>query len=181
MAQAAAKKAAAARASASSTYFPIVLIINAIYALLRIGLYYQTYTWTQFGMSCILWALTYISYRGIVEDHADKASVTIKATGKKSKELAGGASLDLLGLVACVQFGTALFSDRFFWLLAILPFWGGWKLYQTFYGGGENGGGGLGSLFGGGGGNQKDQEEEVDEATKERRQKRAERRRMKRF
>ena len=86
--------------------------------------------------------LSYISYKGILEDHAN----TIPKGKGKSDALAGGASLDLLGLVTVVQYGTVLFSEKIYWLLVIIPLWGGWKLYTTFFGGGSKVGGNNGFM-----------------------------------
>ena len=188
MANAAAKKAAQARAAASATYFPIVAGLNVIHLLVRL------YQWDAFASSrsnivlnALLIGLTVFAYKGILDDYAESASKsTTKVGGGKSNEkLAGGASLDLLGLVVLVQFGSALISDKFYWILAILPFWGAYKIYQMVYGaknlmGGGSGGGGRGygsmapSMAPSAG------MDGTTDAADERRKKRAERRRMKR-
>ena len=101
---------------------------------------------------------------------------------KKSKggeALAGGASLDLLGLLTVVQYGSVLISEKFYWLLSIIPVWGGWKIYSTFFGSkgvasGLMGGGGGDSTMDNNGNN-----DTTDKAADEKRQKRAERRRQK--
>lgn len=122
MANAAAKKAAAARSSTSSTYLPIVLIINVVHFLLRLR---NSLNRFQLVMTLVLWILTAFAYRGIVEDAATQG-------GSKSDKIAGGASLDLLGIVVLVQFGSVLYSDKFYWILAVpLPLWGLWRLYST--------------------------------------------------
>lgn len=175
MANAAAKKAAAARASTSSTYLPIVYIINAIYFGLRVVLRWSTFDRFQIAMSLILWILTFVAYRGIVED---------SATNQNSKSLAGGASLDLLGVVVLIQFGSVLWSDNFYWILAgPLPAWGVWRLYSTVKGmsspSADSNFGGGGSGFFGGGANQEAEDKEEDKDLAEKRRKRAERRRQK--
>ena len=120
--------------------------------------------------------LSYISYKGILEDHAN----TIKGKGK-SDALAGGASLDLLGLVTVVQYGTVLFSEKLYWLLGIIPLWGGWKLYTTFFGGGSKAGnnGFMPNQMGGSNVNEDAGDPTSVEKANEKRQKRAERRRQK--
>jgi len=90
--------------------------------------------------------------------------------------------LDLLGLVVIVQYGTIFISTKLYWLLLIIPIWGCYKLYTTFFGGGK--GGGLGGLMPGSGsnqmmGNDNGKEQAVDPQLAEKRQKRAERRRQK--
>ena len=190
MANAAAKKAAQARAAASATYFPIVAGLNVIHLLIRL------YQWDAFASSrsnivlnALLIGLTAFAYKGILDDHAESASKSttkVVGGGKSNEKLAGGASLDLLGLVVLVQFGSALVSDKFYWILAILPFWGAYKIYQMVYGaknlmGGGNGGGG-GSGFGSMAPSMAPSAgmDGTTDAAEERRKKRAERRRMKR-
>ena len=137
---------------------------------------WETFTGGQAALSCFLLAATAVAYRGIVDDHAEAKTAPRKTgAGGKGAPLAGGASLDLLGLVVVVQFGTCLLSRKFVYLLAALPLWGIWKLYNIIYGGS----GGPANPFGGGA-TDAVEKEEVDEATAERRKKRAERRKMKR-
>ena len=91
------------------------------------------------------------------------------------KLLAGGKYLDLLGLTVVIQFGTALWSYKFYWLLCIIPPVGLWTLYSTFKGsmpGASDGGSGIKEEASG-------EQPESEEVTN-RRQKRAERRRQKR-
>jgi len=163
------------RASASSFYLPLIFIINAVYVLIRVVYQWETFTRIQAILLSIVWALTAFAYRGIIEDHATPTSaLKKKVKGGGSDPVAGGASLDLLGLVVAVQFGTCLLSDKFYWLLAILPFWGAYKGYQLIYGG-ENS---LASMADSGS-KVDSKPKEVDEATAERRKKRAEKRRVK--
>lgn len=129
MANAAAKKAAAARASTSSVYFPIIASTNIVYFFIRIIWKWESYDKFQAFMSALLWILTVFAYNGIKEDAAATSTQS-----SKSKKLAGGASLDLLGLVVLVQFGSACLSDSFFWMLLIVPVWGARKLYSTMKG-----------------------------------------------
>lgn len=191
MANAAAKKAAQARAAASATYFPIVAFSNVIHLFIRL------YQWDDFTSSrsnivfhALLLGLTAFAYKGILDDHAESVSKsTTKVGGGKSNEkLAGGASLDLLGLVVLVQFGSALISDKFYWILALLPFWGAYKIYQMVYGAKNLIGGGSGGGGGGGGGfgsmapsmAPSASMDGTTDSADERRKRRAERRRMKR-
>eukprot|EP00581_Thalassiosira_minuscula_P015205 CAMPEP_0183715262 /NCGR_PEP_ID=MMETSP0737-20130205/9567_1 /TAXON_ID=385413 /ORGANISM="Thalassiosira miniscula, Strain CCMP1093" /LENGTH=174 /DNA_ID=CAMNT_0025944351 /DNA_START=35 /DNA_END=559 /DNA_ORIENTATION=+ len=172
MANAAAKKAAAARETAASTYFPIVIGLNAVYLLLR--LFYQRISISSpssIAATLGLVGLSFVSYKGILEDHAN-------TIGKhKGDALAGGASLDLLGLVVVVQYGTIFFTPKLYWALVLIPLWGGWKLYSTFFG--SKGGSGDGSMPK----NPLESDAAVDKAAAEKadakRQKRAERRRQK--
>ena len=136
-------------------------------------------------LNALLLILTAFSYKGILDDHAESASKSttkVVGGGKANEKLAGGASLDLLGLVVLVQFGSALISDKFYWLLAILPFWGAYKIYTMVYGaknmmkGGSGGGGGYSSMAAPAEG----QLSGTGDAAEERRKRRAERRRMKR-
>jgi len=162
----------AARTAATNFYRPFLLVANTVYLLLR----YFRYGWevpSFWGSVGIfsLWALEYFAYIGIL-DNAVNRSVG-------DKGLVGGSSLDLLGLVVLVQFGTILFSPKFYWLLAVLPPWGAWTLYKLFAGG--NG------LFGGTPGNDSQKSSQIDNRAEgvdddkraERRQKRAEKRRQK--
>ena len=119
-----------ARNEASNIYKPIIIIINIIYAAIRVV--YQWKTWTfipHILISILLWVLVFLSYQGIVEDHGSNASIT---SNKKRESLAGGLYLDLLGLVVLVQFSSALWSYKFYWLLCILPIWGVYLLINTF-------------------------------------------------
>lgn len=181
MANAAAKKAKAARSSASSTYLPLVLGLNVFHLLLRLYSWDSFATFRNLSLHAVLLGLTAFAYRGILDGHADSSG---RGRGRDGDvALAGGASLDLLGLVVVVQFGSALISDGFYWLVTILPFWGAYTAWKMFKGAREgmmgNGGrGGAGGTVAGNPG--ADAGGEVDEATAERRRKRSERRRMKR-
>ena len=115
-----------------------------------------------------------ISYKGVLEDHANKAS---KLKGN-SEAFAGGASLDLLGLIVVVQYGTVLVSEKIYWLLILIPLWGGWKIYSIFFGSNKLGSGFMPKqpVM------ESNNDDTTDEATEEanaKRQKRSERRRQK--
>mmetsp|Transcript_27135 Transcript_27135/g.42615 ORF Transcript_27135/g.42615 Transcript_27135/m.42615 type:complete len:168 (+) Transcript_27135:187-690(+) len=166
MANAAAKKAAAARQSASSTYLPIVAALNLLYLILFAAYKRASLTTFQGVMVVTLVGLSYLSYRGVVENHGNHDF--------KSDALAGGAFLDMMGLVSVVQFGSVLLSDKFYWLLLLIPTVGGWKIYSSVKGGlpgMPNTTNTAASSY--------DKEQVVSEKDKERRQKRAEQRRRK--
>ncbi|KAL3823530.1 hypothetical protein ACHAXA_007208 [Cyclostephanos tholiformis] len=154
MANAAAKKAAAARQSASASYLPIVVVSNACYLLLRFVYLRNSTTAMHCIVAALLVALSFAAYRGILEDHANtipgggggKGRVRVPG-GPSDNALAGGASLDLLGLVVLIQYGTVFVSEKMHWLLLLLPVWAIWNLYSNFLGGstkitGGRGGGG---------------------------------------
>ncbi|KAL7535890.1 hypothetical protein ACHAXR_006795, partial [Thalassiosira sp. AJA248-18] len=163
-----------AREAAASTYFPIVVALNLGYLFLRLVYQWKSLTVYSGIVTAIMVSGSTISYKGILEDHAKSIS---KRKGG-SEALAGGASLDLLGLLVVVQYGTVFVSEKLYWLLAIIPVWGGWKIYSTFFG----------SKDGGSGFMPKKQDENIDNTTIDKegaeksdakRQKRAERRRQK--
>ena len=112
-----------------------------------------------------LWGLEYFAYVGILDNAANR--------NPNDKSLVGGSSLDLLGLTVVIQFGTVLWSPKLFWLLLVVPVWGGWTMYSTMFGGSKGGAGQSNSS------GSSDATEE-DKALAERRQKRAEKRRQKR-
>ena len=85
-------------------------------------------------MTIILVLGSAFSYKGILEDHATSVSSSSKGKGHSGDALAGGASLDMLGLIVAVQYGSVLISEKVCWLLTVVPVWGGWKLYSTFVG-----------------------------------------------
>ena len=132
-----------ARQAASSSYFPIIVTINIGYLFLRLIYQRSLISVSHLLATIVLVALSFVSYKGILEDHAN--TIPKGKGGNSSEALAGGASLDLLGLVVMVQFGSALISNKFYWLLLAIPIWGMWKLYSIFYG--STGGGMLGGLF----------------------------------
>jgi hypothetical protein len=117
-------------------------------------------------MALLLVGLSVFSYKGILDDHA--------AGSGKGEALAGGLSLDLLGLAVVVQFGS-FGSSYFYWLLGLIPVGGGYKLYKTFKGSGDSTGFMNDSGMDGGSGNARVDGEKADA----RKQKRAERRRQK--
>ena len=121
--------ASKARAAAGKTYFPIVFAVNIIYILFRFIYYKSALTTYHTTMALLLVGISCFAYKGVLDDHANSSST-------KGEALAGGLSLDLLGLAVLVQFGSFA-SDYFYWLLGLIPIVGGYKLYQTFQGGKE--------------------------------------------
>lgn len=165
MANAAAKKAAQARAQAASTYFPIVMIVNAVYILLFLGVkgLEDLPSIKEAAGIIATWGLQYFAYGGILDNAANR--------NPNDKSLVGGSSLDLLGLTVLIQFGTVLWSPKSYWLLLVAPVWGGWTLYSTFRG--DSSGASKGASA-------PSEPTETDKELAEKRQKRAERRRQKR-
>jgi len=81
-------------------------------------------------------SLSVFSYWGILEDHANvnMPKGTKKGGNSSSDALAGGALLDLLGLVVVIQYGSVFVSEKVYWLLLLIPLRAGWKVYSTFFG-----------------------------------------------
>jgi SRP-independent targeting protein 2/TMEM208 len=75
-------------------------------------------------------------------------------------------------LTVLIQFGTVLWTPKLYWLLLIVPIWGGWSLYSATIGAAKGAAGQADNNTSGG--------SEDDPALAERRQKRSERRRQKR-
>jgi hypothetical protein len=158
-----------ARTATADFYRPFLAAINAVYLVLRWALTGFQMSWTELLLITCIGGLQMYAYIGIMDSAANQSTT--------DKRLAGGASLDLLGLTLVVQFGSILISSKCYWLLAALPIWGAWTVYAMF-------GGGISSLTGGGKKaagappseiNDTDGKEKLDE----RRQKRADRRRQK--
>lgn len=162
-----------ARLEASSSYLPIILAINGIYLFLRLIYQRSLISVSHLVATIILVILSVVSYKGILDDHANTIS---KGKGGSGEALAGGASLDLLGLVSIVQYGSVFVSTKFYWLLVLIPLWGGWKLYCIFKGS-------MGGLFPNGGTTKPTNESAVNDESAEqlnaKKQKRAEKRRHK--
>ena len=116
-------------------------------------------------MALLLVGISFFAYKGVLDDHANSSSI-------KGEALAGGLSLDLLGLTMLVQFGSFA-SDYFYWLLGLIPIVGVYKLYKTFKGGKETISGFMPNPV-------ESCNNNDDEDTAAKRQKRAERRRQKR-
>jgi len=129
-------------------------------------------------------ALQYYSYVGILDAHAVAATTATNASAAKqtssssssssrnSNALIGGHALDIFGLTVVVQYGSLLVSTKFYYLLAILPLWGAWTLYNMVRGNRNSGTTSDHSQ------RLKEEKEETD-PTAERRKQRAEKRRQK--
>lgn len=155
-----------ARETAASTYQPIIAALNLLYLILFAVYKRSSLNTFQCLMVVTLVSLSYLSYRGVVDNHANHDF-------KKSDAIAGGAFLDMMGLLVVVQFGSVLLSDNFYWLLLLIPTVGLWKLYSAVKGGLS------GVPSGRGAATSSDNQPEVSEKDNEKRQKRAERRRRK--
>ncbi|CAJ1968501.1 unnamed protein product [Cylindrotheca closterium] len=133
MANAAAKKAAAAKAATDKFYKPFLLVTNLMYLVLLIILRRSTMIIDGIleGL-CIIatYALQIYAYVGIL----DQAATTTSSSTKR-KELTGGQHLDWLALSLIVQFGSVLHSKRWFWLLFIFPVATLYSLYSAVKGG----------------------------------------------
>lgn len=113
-------------------YQPILLGTNAVYILMLLGLHVSWTIWNILGM-LITWALQAYAYVGILDQAANAGG----SSSSSSSSLVGGAHLDLLAVTFLVQYGTVLHSTKWYWVLALVPIWGGWKLYTTFGAGGK--------------------------------------------
>ena len=163
-----------AKSSTAGIYKPLLLGSNALYILLLI-VWNQPSSW---GISFILgmlitWGLQIYSYLGIL-DHAANVNIGNKKKGSSGgnnnkNDLIGGINLDLLALTVVVQYGTALHSSKWYWLILIVPIYGGWSLYQTYYGSSSSKSNNKTTAEG----------EEISDDVKQRREKRAEKRRQK--
>lgn len=115
-----------------------------VYIFIRFIYQWSTVTIPQSIGAISLLALSYIAYKGVIEDHANSNSnntMMAKQGGGKNKyysntqaaaALAGGASLDLLGLVVVIQYGTILIGYKFYWLLVVIPIYAAYTIYTTF-------------------------------------------------
>jgi bacteriorhodopsin len=166
MANAAAKKAAAAKKEATSIYFPVLIALNIIHVLFLYSLSSQSLTKKRIALTVIEWIGTYVAYQGILND----AEIgKLSKSGKKDKEIAGGVYLDLLGLIVFVQFGSIFIGNFINWLLLIVPVVYG--LFQRFGKKNDDGDSDAQETV---------QDEGLKKELEERRKRRAERRRQKR-
>ena len=117
----------AAQAATANSYLPILAGVNLLYILLLLGFNQAWTTWKIVGV-LVTWAFQIFAYVGILESSKNNNK-------NKKKDLVGGVHLDLLALTVLVQFGTALHSSKWLYLLWIAPIYGGWLLYSTFFGG----------------------------------------------
>lgn len=84
------------------------------------------HVWNIAGMLSV-GGLQYFAYGGILDSAAQPRK-------PNDKSLVGGSSLDLLGLTVVIQFGSVLWTPRFYWLLILAPMGAAWTLYSTFRG-----------------------------------------------
>mmetsp|Transcript_9040 Transcript_9040/g.13276 ORF Transcript_9040/g.13276 Transcript_9040/m.13276 type:complete len:166 (+) Transcript_9040:41-538(+) len=164
MANAAAKKALAAKQQTNSTYFPVLLVLNIIHLSLHAFVSTGGFTARRIVVTITQWILTYLSFQGIVHD-----AQLGKLTGG-GKKLTGGAWLDLLGVIVVSQFGYFMFGSVMDWLLIILP--GGHRLVSMIWKNKDTDNGNKKPLT--------KEDEEARKLLEERRKKRAEKRRQKR-
>ena len=122
MANAAAKKAAAAKKGASSIYLPILVGFNVLHCitLYARGLLVSSssYYYRVF-VTLVQWIITYVSYQGILQD-----SQHFNLTKNKKDQLSGGFYLDILGVVMLSQLGGWVFPGYIHLmdsLLIVLP------------------------------------------------------------
>lgn len=177
MANASAKKAAAAQKNATFRFLPILLALNVIH--LGLVFYRDKVSIYRIFMTLIQWIVTYVSYQGIIHDIASKttatsssSSVTTTSSSSHRYKLAGGAWLDLLFLVLLSQFGALVIHEGFMdSILFVVPMIYG--LLYRYYWDSSNKSTTPDVL------NPRDEDEM--KMLEERRRKRAERRRQKRF
>ena len=159
-----------ARKAAQSSYLPIFAATNGVYVVLRLLFNTSDYTyWSYIGIGTLL-LVNVFCYQGIL----DASETQHSNSSKMNQALAGGILWDFWGLTLVVQYGTALWSSNFYYLLCVMPPWGLYHLYQTFFaGGGDN------SAANNNNNKNADNPAQVDEKTAAKRKKRAEKRRQK--
>lgn len=115
-----------ARKQAQDIYVPVILGVNLVYYLVKYlrGFWLES-TLAEVALGVLFAAAYYLLYQQIL-DHAANRSA-------KDTSLIGGHWLDVLAVLAVIQYGTA-FATWFYWLLLALPAWGAWSLYQTVMG-----------------------------------------------
>lgn len=115
-----------ARKEAQVIYIPVIFCINVFYWLLKYlrGFWLESTVW-EIVFGALFAAIHFGLYLQIL-DHAETRS-------SRDKNLVGGHWLDVLAVIAVIQLGAA-FSAKLYWLLLLLPVWGGWSLYQTIMG-----------------------------------------------
>jgi hypothetical protein len=165
MANAAAKKAAAAKRGTSSTFLPLIMIANVIHLILLYSLS-SDISKKRMVLTIIEWLGTYISYQGILQD-AEVGKLTRDKNQKKN--IPGGIYLDILGLIVFVQFGAIFIGSFINWILLIAP-----ALYGVIKWIGSRNGNNTDQS------NETEKDGELKKQLDERRRKRAERRKQKR-
>jgi hypothetical protein len=183
MANAAAKKAAAAKEATANVYQPLLMGSNLLYCLLLWWMMDPGWNvWTILSVMAT-WGLQLFAYLGIIDraknnnkaNSTNSTSTAASTANSKQKDLVGGAHLDLLGLTLTVQYASVLHSTKWFYLLWLVPMWGGWMLYTTFLGGGKN----KGATATATGSTAVEVDEDEDPANKDKREKRAQKRKQK--
>ncbi len=113
-----------AKAATATIYQPVLIASNLVYLLLLVGLRQAWTVWSVLGV-IFTWGLQAFSYVGILDQARNNTT--------KQKDLVGGVHLDILALTITVQYGSVLHSTKWFYLLWVVPLWGGWMLYSTFF------------------------------------------------
>lgn len=121
MANAAAKKAAAAKKGASSIYLPILVGFNVLHCMILYvrGLLSSSSYYYRLFVTLVQWIITYVSYQGILQD-----SQHFNLTKNRKDQLSGGFYLDILGVVMLSQLGGWVFPGYIHLmdsLLIVLP------------------------------------------------------------
>jgi hypothetical protein len=170
-----------AKKEATRIYLPLLAVTNLIYGALLLGGdnngLFGTTTMNYWGIvgAIVTWIEQAYSYVGILEHSATNAG----SSKKKSKDLAGGSSIDLLAVTILVQFGSVLHSTRWLWLTVVgVPVVGAYKLYQAVYGGSDSDTANKNKSSTSSSGT--NDETDGDDAMAAKRQRRAEKRRQKR-
>jgi hypothetical protein len=169
MANAAAKKAAAAKKGTSSIYLPILAGFNVIHlgVISSRGLWKSYY---RLFVTLVQWIITYVAYQCILQD-SEHSNLTKNRKG----QLSGGWYLDILGVVMLSQLGGWVFHSYIHMmdsLLIVLPtIYGLYKWISQKMMGSNHHGHEVTSP----------EDAEAKKALEERRRQRAERRRQKRM
>lgn len=117
-----------AKAATANIYQPILIGTNVLYLLFLIGFQQAWTVWLVLGM-VLNWGLQAFAYLAILDQATNNQK---NNNNNNNKELVGGVHLDLLALTVLIQFGSTLHSTKWFYLLAMVPLWGGWMFYSTF-------------------------------------------------
>jgi len=117
-------------------YQPFLLLVNGLYVALRY--YFWPVAWRGWWADGLplaaIAALQWYAYVGIL-DKAVNAAIGKKKKSSSDTSLVGGASLDLLAVTLSVQYGALLWTPKLYYLLWLVPVWGAYSLYATFFGG----------------------------------------------
>jgi hypothetical protein len=123
MANASAKKAAAAKKGASSVYLPVLVGFNVIHFLVLYsrGLFVSPSFYYRFFVTLIQGIITYVAYQGILQN---SQHLNLTKKNHRKDELSGGLYLDILGVVMVSQLGGWVFPGYIHMmdsLLIVLP------------------------------------------------------------